>query len=145
MRPKIEIMEINPAYTSVIGRVKFAKRYGLSTHQAAALVIGRRSMKCSEKPPNHLVEIPDNKGSMRAFFLPERNRKKHLWSFWGEVFGILKTVDVPHFQATNSRSSNTPLPICEIEILEVCERDSHTLIVDKTARSTSLKKSLLHV
>ncbi|NGX30177.1 MAG: hypothetical protein KR126chlam4_01355 [Candidatus Anoxychlamydiales bacterium] len=143
-RSQIEIFEVNPAYTSVIGRVKFAKRYGLSTHLAAALVIGRRSMKCSENPPRSLVKIPDKKGSMRAFFLPVRNRKKHLWSFWGKVFGILKAVDAPHFQATNSRSSNTPLPI-EIEILENCERNSHTLTVDKTARSTSLKKSLLHV
>jgi len=144
-RSQIETLDVNPAFTSTIGRVKFAKRYGLSNHEAAALVIGRRYIKCSEKPPNSLVKIPDKKGSMRAFFLPVRNRKKHLWSFWGQVFGILKTVDAPHFRATNSRSSNKPLDICETEIPENCERDSHTLIVGKTARSTCLKKSLLHV
>jgi IS605 OrfB family transposase len=41
-REGVKVEEVNPAFTSLIGRVKFAKRYGLSIHQAAALVIGRR-------------------------------------------------------------------------------------------------------
>ena len=36
------VMEVNPAYTSIIGRVKFSNRYGLSVHESAALCIGRR-------------------------------------------------------------------------------------------------------
>jgi len=143
LRSKIEIFEVNPAFTSVIGKVKFQKRYGLTNHQAAALTIARRYMQASEKPPKKSI-IPDAKGSMRAFFLPVRNRKKHLWSFWGKVFGILKAVDAPHYRATNSRSTTTRKSICEIETLDNYERDSHTLkLVDKTARSTSLKKSVL--
>ena len=35
-----EIHQVNPAYSSVIGRVKFMERYGLTVHQAAALVLG---------------------------------------------------------------------------------------------------------
>ena len=31
----IEVFEVNPAYTSVIGEYKFAKKYGLSVHHAA--------------------------------------------------------------------------------------------------------------
>ena len=42
---------VNPAYTSIIGRVKFAPRYGLSVHRAAALAIARRAMQLSEKLP----------------------------------------------------------------------------------------------
>ena len=103
---KIQTHAVNPAYTSLIGRLKFAKRYGLSIHQAAALTIGRRFMNFSEKPPHQCI-IPDAKGSMRAFFLPVRNRKKHLWSFLGKVSGILKTVDARHFRAMNSRSWST--------------------------------------
>jgi hypothetical protein len=38
------VTEVNPAYTSVIGRNKFSCRYGLSSHSAAALVIARRSL-----------------------------------------------------------------------------------------------------
>ena len=32
--------QVNPAYSFVIGRVKFMERYGLTVHQAAALVLG---------------------------------------------------------------------------------------------------------
>ncbi len=42
---------VNPTYTSIIGRVKFARRYGLSTHQSAALAIARRAMQLGEQPP----------------------------------------------------------------------------------------------
>ena len=36
----VEIHQVNPAYSSVIGRVKFMERYGLTVHQAAALGAG---------------------------------------------------------------------------------------------------------
>jgi len=144
-RNKIKVFEVNPAFTSVIGRVKFQKRYGLSSHQAAALTIARRLKQASEKIP-HQTFIFDAKGSMSAFFLPERNREKHLWSSWGQVFGLLKAVDALHYRAMNSRSTNTHKSVCEIETLDNYERNSHTLTsVEKTASSTSLKKSLLHV
>jgi len=41
----IELFEVNPAYTSVIGRLKYQKRYRLGIHQAASLVIARRGFK----------------------------------------------------------------------------------------------------
>lgn len=34
-REGVEVIEVNPAYTSVIGKVKFMARYGLSPHGAA--------------------------------------------------------------------------------------------------------------
>ena len=46
---KIKVFQVNPAYTSVIGRVKFAKRYGLTVHDFAALVIARRYMRFLKK------------------------------------------------------------------------------------------------
>jgi IS605 OrfB family transposase len=48
-RRGVELLRVNPAYTSKIGRVKYAKGYGLSAHLAAALVIGRRGLQFSEK------------------------------------------------------------------------------------------------
>ena len=39
-RQGVEVHQVNPAYSSVIGRVKFMERYGLSVHQAAALCAG---------------------------------------------------------------------------------------------------------
>lgn len=43
-RESVEIIEVNPAFTSVIGTVKFKLGYGLSTHAAAAVAIARRTL-----------------------------------------------------------------------------------------------------
>ncbi len=53
----VEVLEVNPAWTSLLGRVKYQKRYGLSVHEAAALVIARRGLGLREElpPPQRLV------------------------------------------------------------------------------------------
>lgn len=48
---------VNPAYTSVIGRFKYSKLYGLSVHEAASLVIGRRGLGFDEKIPKEVIRI----------------------------------------------------------------------------------------
>ena len=45
----IEVIEVNPAYTSVIGKAKYSKRLGISVHKAASYAIARRGMKIEEK------------------------------------------------------------------------------------------------
>ena len=54
-RQGVEIHQVNPAYSSVIGRVKFMERYGLTVHQAAGLVLARRLLGCSERIPRRWV------------------------------------------------------------------------------------------
>ncbi|HTV74092.1 MAG TPA: IS200/IS605 family accessory protein TnpB-related protein [Candidatus Acidoferrales bacterium] len=39
----VELITMNPAYSSKIGRQKYARRYGLSVHMAAAFVLARRA------------------------------------------------------------------------------------------------------
>jgi IS605 OrfB family transposase len=105
----VEIHRINPAFTSTIGRINYARRYGLSIHLASALCIARRYQKFSEAPCPFPGEIPDGKGGYVAFVLPERNRTKHVWHFWGQVKKKLTTVLAAHFQAIK-RSSSPPSP-----------------------------------
>ncbi|MGF6954117.1 IS605 OrfB family transposase [Neobacillus sp. B4I6] len=50
-----KIKKVNPAYTSVIGRFKYSKKYGLSVHEAAAFVIGRRGLGFDEKIPQEIL------------------------------------------------------------------------------------------
>lgn len=50
-RHGVAVRKVNPAFSSVIGRVKFMARYGLSMHQAAALVLARRLLGDSEHSP----------------------------------------------------------------------------------------------
>jgi IS605 OrfB family transposase len=72
----LEVITRNPAYTSVIGRAKFAERDGLGPHHAAALVIARRALNLSERP---------NRRARTARARPARNRARHVWSFWSQV------------------------------------------------------------
>ena len=50
-REEMSLVEVNPNYTSFIGKHKYAETYGLSVHQAAALVIARRAAGLGEKFP----------------------------------------------------------------------------------------------
>jgi IS605 OrfB family transposase len=103
----IEIQEVNPAYTSLIGRVKFSKRYGMSIHQAAALVIARRSVRFSENPPSSLKDIPDGRSGHVALSLPARNRGEHVWALWRRIGKKLSAALAAHFKAIRSRSMNS--------------------------------------
>ena len=83
-RQGVEIHQVNPAYSSVIGRVKFMERYGLTVHQAAALALARRLLGCSERIPRRWV-APIGNGVHSAFTVPVRKRVKHVWTYWGAV------------------------------------------------------------
>ena len=73
----LQVLAINPAYTSLIGKHKFARRYGLSVHGAAAMVIARRAFNFSERP-----NPTGGHGTSRA---PARKRGEHVWSYWGKT------------------------------------------------------------
>ena len=88
-REGVEIVAVNPAYSSVVGRVKFMERYGLTVHQAAALVLARRYLGCSERIPRRWV-CPIGNGVQVAFTVPVRRRVKHVWTYWGAVSGQLR-------------------------------------------------------
>ncbi|MEQ8757176.1 MAG: IS200/IS605 family accessory protein TnpB-related protein [Coleofasciculus sp. G1-WW12-02] len=74
----IEVRQVNPAYTSLIGLVKYARMYGLASDEAAALAIARRGMKLGEK-------LPD---SITAYL--SVNDRKHVWSHWNQLNTKLK-------------------------------------------------------
>jgi IS605 OrfB family transposase len=72
---------VNPAFSSIIGRVKYGETYGLSDHQAAAMVIARRGLGFEERIPLALT---------RAVFGTED--KLSSWKAWGEVARWLASV-----------------------------------------------------
>jgi IS605 OrfB family transposase len=81
-RAGVEVIGVNPAYTSTIGAVNFAQRYGISVHQGAALAIARRGLGFSESPTAPIGIVPVGNGGHVTFPLPVRNRGKHVWMFW---------------------------------------------------------------
>lgn len=131
----VKVKEVNPAYTSVIGRVKFAAKYGLTIHESAALCIARRFQGVSERLPRCLDNIPDGKGGHVALPLPVRNRGKHVWTLWRQVKKKLPVVLAAHFRATKKRSSSRSRPACcdGQDPLGPCWRNSNTRTVNNTA------------
>lgn len=75
-REGVILVHVNPAYTSVIGKVKFSRGYGLSTHMGAAIAIARRGLDFGE------CLRAKTKERLR---LPVRNRRKHIWSDWRQL------------------------------------------------------------
>ena len=91
IRQGAQVYQVNPAFSSIIGRVKFMERYGLSVHQAAALVLARRFLGCSEPIPRRWV-CPVGNGIHVTITAPARKRVKHMWTYWGAVLGQLRPV-----------------------------------------------------
>ena len=95
-REGVEVREVNPAFSSVIGRVSFMERYGLSVHQAAALVLARRLLGCSERMParrfiaggdsgKFALRVPVGDGGHVDLCVSVRTRVKHVWKLWSAV------------------------------------------------------------
>ena len=101
-REGVEVNQVNPAFSSVVGRVKFMERYGLSLHQAAALVLARRLLGCSERIPRQRV-FPVGNGVHVAFRVPARKRVKHVWTYWSAVVGQLRPALAAQHRLAKSR------------------------------------------
>ena len=91
-REGVEVVGVNPAFSSVMGRVKYMERLGLTVHQAAAYVLARRLLGYSESVPDR-VDCPDGDGARVTFTVPEAfglgKRLKHVWTLWGMISGRL--------------------------------------------------------
>ncbi|MDJ0620887.1 MAG: IS200/IS605 family accessory protein TnpB-related protein [Calothrix sp. MO_192.B10] len=81
----IDLIKVNPAYTSIQGLTKYMGMYGLSSDTAAALVVARRGIRTksfkrfSERLPRKYIQIiPSNQAYLGG-------TRKHSWSHWNEL------------------------------------------------------------
>jgi IS605 OrfB family transposase len=75
----IQVISVNPAYSSLIGMVKYMSLYGLNSGTAASLVLARRSLRFSERLPRFC----------NALFAPV-DVNKHVWSYWARISKLVK-------------------------------------------------------
>ena len=75
----IQVISVNPAYSSLIGMVKYMSLYGLNSGTSAALVLARRSLRFSERLPRILYAL-----------LSPVDDHKHVWSYWGRISKLVK-------------------------------------------------------
>ncbi|MHB1610404.1 MAG: IS200/IS605 family accessory protein TnpB-related protein [Sulfobacillus sp.] len=81
-REGVALRKVKPAYTSLIGRVKYQPHYGISVHHAAALVIGRRGgLKVwRENIPKDLRQWMQAQGQWN-----DSTYRKTDWSAWNRL------------------------------------------------------------
>ncbi len=80
-REGVKVREVNPAYTSIIGKHKYCSYYHITIHQAAALVVARRGQGFSE----HLRGLKTLlfealEAGEEGENVPDR--RVHSWSLW---------------------------------------------------------------
>lgn len=109
LRAGVDVIEVNPAYTSVIGAVNHAQTRGISIHQGAAYAIARRGLRLSERPSVRSGIAPSRNGGHVTFALPVRNRAKHVWSFWASVRKSLKAAHEAHYRSGQHAERPSPL------------------------------------
>ena len=143
----VEVKGVNPAFTSVIGRVMFSKRNGLSVHESAALCIGRRSLGVSEALPRHQAETTDGRGAYVTSFLPERNRNEHVWASWRRIRKKLPIVALQHSsgRVKSDLQAGESTPVVIPKGSRFLRRDSNTRTDSRTAWLSYLDPGIRHM
>jgi IS605 OrfB family transposase len=110
----IEFRKVNPALTSVQGRLKYSGMFNIPVHEAAAYVIGRRALGFGETLS--IYQWPH--GEARRVVLRtmqeggrDLKRRYHSWSLWRrlrEVFNRSQAILFNQSQATLFNQSHAP-------------------------------------
>ncbi|MCS3916102.1 IS605 OrfB family transposase [Caldanaerobacter subterraneus subsp. tengcongensis MB4] len=86
-REGIEVIEVNPSYTSIMGMLKYAPQYMITKDVAAAYVIARRGLGLQEKIPDNYIkflnaltvdELEELKEHVKKTVRNKQLKKKHL-------------------------------------------------------------------
>lgn len=72
MKIGVLIKQVNPAYTSIIGKHKYSKKLGIGVHSAASYVIARRGQY------REIEQVPSELASL----LHGGEKNKHHWTQW---------------------------------------------------------------
>jgi len=121
-RAGVDVLDVNPAYTSVIGAVNTAQRRGISVHLGAAHAIARRGLGLGERPiaRQGQVTVSARHGGHVTFALPERNRAKHVWSQWSGVRRRLSAALREHYRCGAAKAAAPPLSQALRQARTVC-------------------------
>jgi predicted transposase len=86
IKERVTLAQVPAYYSSLIGRVKYQRTYGLSIHQSAALVLARRTMGFKEKVPNQMMPVLFAKEAKKGHALSD------LFKHWKKVQAWLSSL-----------------------------------------------------
>ena len=100
-RAGVAVARVNPAYTSVVGRVKTAPTRGVSVHQGAALAIARRALGFDER---YKVSY----GSDGTALAAAEQAGGTSWTIWGQIRRRLREHDAQAWLRRREERANRP-------------------------------------
>ena len=74
----VDVVEVNPAYTSVIGMLKYAPQLSIDKDVAGAYVIGRRALGFKENTPENYEKLLKDKAYLEFALKRYEEREKEL-------------------------------------------------------------------
>ncbi len=74
----VEVVEVNPAYTSIIGMLKYAPQLSIDKDIAGAYVIGRRALGFKEDTPENYEKLLKDKAYLEFALKRYEEREKEL-------------------------------------------------------------------
>jgi IS605 OrfB family transposase len=74
----VEVIEVNPAYTSIIGMLKYAPQLNIDKDVAGAYVIGRRALGFKEDTPENYERLLKDKAYLEFALKSYEEREKEL-------------------------------------------------------------------
>ena len=102
----IEVREVNPAYTSMIGSVKYSLRSRIDVHHGAAMCIGRKGLFGSSYKEKR---ISSRNRQIKSLVLPERNGLSSV-VYWKELKeNMVKEKQHERESSSNVASKSTSL------------------------------------
>lgn len=103
----IEVIRRNPAWSSFLALVKYSKMYGMSSDEAASMVLARRAMNLSERLPRSITALLGV------------NPRKHVWSGINQLNKVLTGMSRhDYFSVSNWEIKVKPL------LVEVAEKSA---------------------
>ncbi len=123
----IQVVETNPAYSSLIGMIKFMGLYGLNSGTCAALVLARRSFRFSERLPRCLNAL-----------LQPVDCNKHVWHYWAVTSKLLKGCYRHSFFNVRVRFGVKPNIQSSLEKRKILGKSRHTPIIPSDASALGL-------
>ncbi|WKU22790.1 IS200/IS605 family accessory protein TnpB-related protein [Priestia megaterium] len=107
----VAVMVVNPAYTSITGKLKYMRKFGISIHQAASYTIGRKGLGYKEKVPqvlrHHIV--------------------RHQLPYWKQWWALNKKLDVRTEMFYQLFDVNKPSGNINLTHKELTEKESKHL------------------
>jgi hypothetical protein len=80
----VEVVEVHPAYTSVIGMLKYAPQLNIDKDVAGAYVIGRRALGFKEDMPENYEKLLKDKAYLEFTLKRYEEREKELTELLGK-------------------------------------------------------------